>query len=115
MAFCPVCKAEWQEETSACPICGKDMPKMADDDTWTMIGEIEDTLSADFARETLATYDIPAVIVSRSGYFGQIGLTLTAFYSGKQALFEVRVPTGCVDEATELLEMTLGDKWHRKE
>lgn len=115
MAFCPVCKAEWQRETTACPICGADLPQASDDAEWRLIGEIEDRLSADFARETLATYEIPAVIVSRSGYFGQIGLTLTAFYSGKAALFEVRVPAGYEDEAVEVLEMTLGEKWHRKD
>jgi hypothetical protein len=114
VAFCPVCKAEWPAETTECPICGKELPQTADNDEWTMIGEIEDKLSADFARETLSTYEIPAVIVSRSGFFGQIGLNLTAFYSGKQALFEVRVPNGFETEAAELLEMTLGEKWRRK-
>lgn len=115
MASCPACNAEWPAETTECPVCGKELPSASDSANWELIGEIEDSLSADFARETLATYDIPAVIVSRSGFLGQVGLTLTAFYSGKQALFDVQVPTEFVDEAVELLEMTLGEKWHRKD
>ena len=72
-------------------------------------------MSADFARETLTAYEIPAVIVSRSGFFGTVGLTFTAFYSGRKGLFEVSVPKGYLDEASGVLDMTLGAKWRRKD
>ncbi len=118
MAFCPACKAEWESETLQCPICGRDLEEDEEDQKeqpWVVIGTIADKISADFARETLKAYEIPAVIVSKSGYFGTIGLTLTHFYSGGQALFEVSVPQGVLEEADELLRMTIGDKWQRKE
>jgi hypothetical protein len=115
VAYCPVCKSEWPPETAECPICGKELTETAERSEWVIIGEVEDKLTVDFAKETLAAYDIPAVIVSRSGFFGQVGLTLTGFYSGRKALFEVSVPIEYAEEASEVLYMTLGEKWHRKE
>jgi hypothetical protein len=98
-----------------CPICGRDLNEPSDPGEWTMIGAVADKLSADFARETLSTYEIPAVVMSKSGFFGNIGLTLTSFYGGGPELFEISVPASYIEEASELLAMTLGDKWQRKE
>jgi hypothetical protein len=76
-----------------------------------MIGTIEDNFSADFAREILGSYDIPAVIISRSGFFGKVGLTFMNFHSGSRDLFEVSVPEEYREEAGEVLSMTIGNKW----
>ena len=115
MAFCRACKTEWDADTAQCPICGADMEEDREEQNWVVLGTIADKISADFARETLKTYEIPAVIVSKSGYFGTVGLTLTHFYSGGLALFEVSVPPSHWEEADELLRMTIGEKWQRKE
>ena len=80
-----------------------------------MIGTVDNQLSADFAKETLTVYEIPAVVISRSGFFGNIGLTLTSFHSGARELFEISVPAAYQDEAMEVLEATLGERWQRKE
>jgi hypothetical protein len=79
-----------------------------------VLGSIEDKLSADFARETLKDMNIPAVIISKSGFFGDIGLPLNPFYKPGEAMFEVSVPQGFEEEACDALDMTLGDKWQRK-
>ncbi|MEW6051973.1 MAG: hypothetical protein AB1644_13045 [Candidatus Zixiibacteriota bacterium] len=117
MAYCPACKAEWSAETEQCPICGREMAEDNEEkeDNWVLIGSIEDKLSADFARETLTVYEIPAVIVSKSGFFGDIGLPLHSFYSGKTGRFEVSVLSSQVEEAVDVLNMALGEKWQRKE
>lgn len=115
MVYCPGCNAEWEPNTVECPICGKELAESLERFEWIIMGEIEDKLSADFAREALIAYEIPAVIMSRSGYFGTIGLTLRSFYTGQKALFEVRVPATYLEEAAEILNMTLGNKWHRKD
>ena len=115
MASCPGCKTEWTVPHEQCPICGFDLREDIQKRAWMLIGAIDDKLSADFARETLAVYEIPAVIVSKSGFFGNVGLPLTAFYSGSVGLFEVSVPAEHEEEAVEILEMALGGKWHRKE
>lgn len=118
MASCPACNKEWPNDVTLCPICGRDLTESGDTHTaddsegWLMIGSVPDKVTADFAKETLAAYEIPAVVMSRSGYFGQIGLTLTSFYSGQAEQFEVSVPVAHREEASELLAATLGDRWH---
>jgi hypothetical protein len=101
-------------------VCGAEMKQSADGqevkDDWILAGQIDDKLSADFARETLTSYDIPVVIMSRSGFFGNVGLTMNPFYdSQSSAAYEVHVPASMLDEASELLNMTIGAKWHRKD
>ena len=80
-----------------------------------MIGTVDNQLSADFAKETLTAYEIPAVVISRSGFFGNIGLPLTSFHKGEPALFEISVPADDAEEAAEILRLTLGDQWQKKE
>ncbi len=114
MTYCPECKTELEDDQSFCPICGH-LLSDPDGSEWIVLGEIEDGISADFARETLTAYEIPAVIFSRSGFFGTAGLPLNPFYKPGSAMFEIRVPKECLEEATDILTMTLGDKWRRKD
>jgi hypothetical protein len=72
-------------------------------------------MTADFAREVLESCEIPAVVLSRSGFFGTIGLTLPSFYKSGAAPFELSVPQSLVDEANEALTSALGDHWQKKE
>jgi hypothetical protein len=80
-----------------------------------VLGIIEDKLHADFAEETLKSCKIPAVVISKSGFFGNIGLSLNPFYTNSSAAFEISVPSNYLEEATDVLDMTLGNKFHRKE
>ena len=114
MTSCPECKTKLENDLSYCPICGHllDDPESSD---WIVLGTIEDNISADFAREALASYNIPAVVLSGSGFFGTVGLPLNPFYKSGSALFEIRVPKNRGDEAADILTMIVGDKWQRKE
>ena len=114
MAHCPVCKAEVDDDAESCCICGHEFDE-AEEAKWVILGEIEDKLSADFAKEVLVSCKIPAVIFSRSGFFGNVGLPLNPFYKPGSAMFEVSVPEEYSEEASEVLKMTIGDRWHRKE
>jgi hypothetical protein len=102
------------EDATNCYICGHELDDNEKQE-WIALGEIEDKFSADFARETLQSYEIPAVIFSRSGFFGNIGLPLNPFYKAGAALFEIMVPKEYTREAADILDMTLGEKWQRKE
>ncbi len=114
MAYCPVCKTEIAADATTCYVCGSDLNDK-DSPEWVVIGTVEDKLSADFAKETLESCNIPAVVFSRSGFFGSIGLPLNPFYKSKSAEFEVSVPKQFREDAADTLEMTLGEKWQRKE
>jgi len=115
VVFCPGCNREWEEGLTECPVCGTELfnENGGTKDHWVQIGVIEDKLSADFAAEALKSYEIEAVIISKSGFFGDIGLTLNPFYSRKSPLFEISVRSDDVEEARGILDMVLGEKWHR--
>jgi len=118
VAFCPRCKIEWEDKMTECPICSAELTTdggEARPGDWVVLGSIEDKLSADYARAVLTSYEIPAVVVSRSGFFGQIGLTLNTFYKPGALLFEVSVPEEYCEEAAGVLDMALGEKWQRKD
>lgn len=109
--LCPECKVELANGKVDCPICGWESAK---EQEWVLLGTIEARPFADLARETLKSLDIPAVVMSRAGFFGNIGLPLNSIFDGgKPGVFEISVPQSFVQEAAETLDMTLGDKWQK--
>lgn len=113
--FCPVCKTKLTQETQTCYVCGNEIePDESENDIWVVLGIIDDKLHADLAEETLKSCKIPAVVFSKSGFFGNIGLFLNPFYTNASPAFEVSVPSDYLEEATDILDMTLGNKFHRK-
>lgn len=115
MAYCPVCKTELAEDMQTCYVCGGD-PRMEnmENQEWVVLGTIDDKLHADFGEETLKSCHIPVVVMSKSGFFGNIGLFLNPMYTDTSSAFEISVPEQYLEEATDILDMTLGTKFHRK-
>ncbi|MFZ5981445.1 MAG: hypothetical protein ACOYVF_12530 [Candidatus Zixiibacteriota bacterium] len=113
--LCPVCKNEWEEGTAHCPICGYELNDYNEEAEWIIIGDIDDKVSADYAKETLLSSEIPVVIFSKSGFFGNVGLPLHPFYKPGTGVFEVAVPGEYQEEAVEILDIILGEQWHQKE
>jgi len=109
--LCPECKTELEEGATSCHVCGWEM----DETDWIMLGVIKNKFSADLAKETLSSQGIPAVVFSRSGFFGNAGLPLYPFFKKDDAMFEISVPVVFSEDAVEILDMTIGDNWHRKE
>ncbi|HEX2896767.1 MAG TPA: hypothetical protein VHP63_01790 [candidate division Zixibacteria bacterium] len=103
------------EGVQTCYVCGGD-PKMEhmENQEWVVLGIIDDKLHADFGEETLKSCHIPVVVMSKSGFFGNIGLFLNPIYTDSSAAFEISVPEQYLEEATDILDMTLGTKFHRK-
>jgi hypothetical protein len=113
--FCPVCKTELSQDTQSCYVCGNDPnADSKENEDWVVLGIVDDKPHADLAEETLKSCQIPAVVLSKSGFFGNIGLFLNPFYTNASAAFEISVPSHFLEEATDILDMTLGTKFHRK-
>ncbi len=112
--YCPECKQEWKEDLSVCPVCGFEKVKEPTGE-WKQIGFITDKISADHAVDVLQAYEIKAVVMSKSGFFGQIGLPLNPFYSTGSAQFQISVPENDAKEAVEILNVTLGNNWQHEE
>ena len=117
MAYCPACKTDWESDVTDCPVCGHELETSGEaaETTWVLLGFVKDKMSADYAKEVLSSYEIPVVVISKSGFFGQAGLTLQSFYKAGEQLFEVSVPRDFVEEARGIMDMVLGDSWTKKE
>ena len=115
MESCPKCHKPLSGSYSSCPICGEDLGESSPSE-WIMIGTIENKLAADFARETLESYNVPVVIISKSGFFGDVGLPLNPIHStASGGMFEVSVPQEHREEAMQIVKMTVGESWHPEE
>lgn len=114
MEYCPSCKSELSQNADVCVICNYEISKNNKSE-WILIGSIHDSISSDYAKETLKSYNIPAVIFSKSGMFGTAGLPLINFHNSSNGLFDVSVPEEYVQEATDILDMILGESWTKKD
>ncbi len=82
-------------------------------DEWVMIGKVTDPTTAGYVSETLKSYNIPVVIISGSGFFGQAGLNLPSIYSKDLGHFKIHVMESDREEAVDILNMILGDNWEK--
>lgn len=116
MPFCPKCKEHFEGDLTACPNCGHEFNgEEGAEAGYELIAYIDEKTAADYARETLVSYNIPAVVISKSGYFGQVGLNLP-FVTGKGvSKFQVYVPSELREDAENILTMILGDGWEKVE
>lgn len=119
MSYCPNCNEDFDSDLLNCPKCNADLNGGFDDSTktnnegWVVIGHVKDQTTADYVRETLESYDIPGVLFSESGFFGQAGLNLPS-PSGKHiGTFRIQVPADLVKDAINIMNMILGDSWEK--
>jgi hypothetical protein len=113
--LCPECKTDLTDGRIDCPVCGWELTE-EEQRKWVVIGTVSDRPFADMARETLKSQSIPAVVMSRSGFFGNVGLSLNPIFdAGRSPTFEVIVPRDYAEQACETMDMTLGDKWEPEE
>jgi len=116
MPYCPDCDEYFEGDLTSCPRCSRDFEdsdSAADRAGWVMIARIMDKTSADFAKETLKSYTIPVVVISESGYFGQVGLNLPSLAGKGIGKFQLHVPSDYREDAEKILEMILGDAWEK--
>ena len=95
---------EWQEPES------DDSPD--ESGSWIVIGYVPDKITADFVMDSLKSYDIPAALNSKSGFFGAIGMTsVESPFFGAGGAYEILTLDDHVEEASDIATMIAGDKW----
>jgi hypothetical protein len=110
MPFCPRCNEQFEGDLTECPNCKYDFgDESSAGRDWIVVRRITDKTAADFARETLQSYNIPVVIISESGFFGNAGLPLPSIYGKGIGKYRVHVPAEFEDDAREIMEMILGE------
>jgi hypothetical protein len=75
---------------------------------WVVIGETESRTVAEFAVNGLKSYEIPAVIDSRSGVLGSAGLRMRSLRTGKMDTFHILVPPEFEEEGSEVIKIFIG-------
>ncbi|MEA3297050.1 MAG: hypothetical protein U9R56_04230 [candidate division Zixibacteria bacterium] len=111
---CPECNCELPDNSTKCNVCGWELSDSNRVD-WKTLGCVHGKAFADLARETLESAKIPAVVISKSGFFGNVGLPLNPLFNSRQSCqFEISVPVVYCDEALDILVATLGDKWEKQ-
>ena len=116
MAVCPVCRSIVDDDITECPICGRELTRESTGGAeWVIAAIVKDKISADFAREALVSYDIPAVIFSKSGFLGDVGLPMGSMYGGVSGGYEISVPVEHLEETVDILNTILGNNWFRPE
>jgi len=121
MPYCPRCREFFEGDLTSCPKCNYDFNSDKEDEEdegageeqWIIIGRVRNRTTADYAVETLKSYDIPAVVVSESGYFGDVGLNLPSATGKHMGLFQIHITADKYDEAVDVLDMILGENWEK--
>jgi len=138
MPFCPKCRFEYREGVEVCPDCNLDLvaslppedlrkkddwrrrkgepptsiPSPDEDDTgWIALARLTSLQSAEMIIELLQEKDIPAVINSGVGYFGQIGSMGPSSYRPVGGGYTIMVPEESAEDADLEAEAVLGEEW----
>jgi hypothetical protein len=125
MSFCPKCRYEYKEGIGTCPDCGVALVEFLSEggekrpqlsgkeeahEDWIEIGKLESWQLAEMVMHGLRAKNIPAVVLSSSGYLGQ--LKFDGFSAFRTAgAYSLLVPLENVTDADKEAETILGDVW----
>ncbi len=112
MPSCPVCNVDLTKDQTICPVCNHDLTiDSAEVGEWVVLGSFKDQMSAELAKESLLNAEIPAVLFSKSGFFGAAGLPMNQIYGSQKGAYEISVPKPTEEDALEMLNAILKDNW----
>lgn len=126
MPFCPKCRYEYRQGVQICPDCGEtlvaSLPEDIDQDSkgqaeetvykdWIQLARLTSQQYAELVVEGLRSKGIPAVVLSGTGHFGQLGMMNVSLYLPVGGGYSLMVPREFVDKADEEASLILGDMW----
>ena len=124
MPYCPKCRYEYEEQIKICPDCGSELVASLPDkesgesagagktyDEWIKIARLTSRDYSEMLLEGLRSKDIPVVILSSTGHFGEIGTMGTFTFPPIGGGYAVLVPEEFVADADREAESILGDVW----
>lgn len=79
---------------------------------WCEIGQVDNMMIAGLAKEMLESEGIPVVVMSQSGFLGELGLPLQNMFTGAPSRTRLLVPEESADDATALMFETMGEMWY---
>lgn len=123
--FCPSCRYEYMETVTVCSDCNEQLvsqlPETSKEsdtnetgyDGWVHLARLTAHEYAELLIEALHANDIPAVILSGSGHFGQTGQMGPSSAVPISSGFSVMVPHEFVDQADQIAGSILGEEWEK--
>jgi hypothetical protein len=112
MAWCAKCGENFEGELTSCPKCGGEIISGEKGD-WLPFGRLAQKPMADLAHEVLEAHDIPNIIISQSGYFGQVGLNFPSISGKGMYDFVLYIPSEFTEAAEDILNARIGDAWEK--
>jgi hypothetical protein len=126
MPFCPKCRYEYKQGIEICPDCDEKLvhslsPDANSDktdlhdlyDDWVQLARFTSPQYAEMLVEGLKAKNIPAVIISGTGHFGQTGQLGTSTFRPVGGAYSMIVPREFVEDADREAELMLGDEWEK--
>lgn len=126
MPFCPKCRYEYEWGIGECPDCGvrlvevlQDVPKednpaeAKEYKEWIQLARLTSQYYAEMVVDGLRAKDIPAVVMSGTGYFGATGEMGISAYVPVSGAYSIMVPREFVVEADREAETILGEEWKK--
>jgi hypothetical protein len=121
--FCPECRYEYKTGVTTCPDCGATMVatlpekdpenEAARYQNWVHVARLTSSISAQMLLDVLRSKNIPAVILSGSGHFGQTGQMGPSSFRPIDGAYSLMVPQEFVSDADAEAEALLGDEWKK--
>lgn len=125
MPFCPNCRYEYDANVTECSDCEVDLvpslPEPEDEtvdpsngyDDWVELARLTSQPSADLIIEALQSHDIPSVILSGAGPFGQTGQMGADSFSPAGGGYTLLVPEDFLQEADQQATAILGEEYEK--
>ena len=121
MPFCPRCRYEYNVDVGVCPDCHEKLVAKRPEtpeadkqyDDWVQLARLHSTRIAEMVLESLRAKDIPAVLMSGVGYFGQSGTQGLSSYAPVGGGYSLLVPKDYVVDAVEEVKIILGEDWEK--
>lgn len=123
MPFCPKCRYEYREGITRCPDCDEllvsELPPLSrqaeigaiDEKDWIPLVLLTSSQYAELVVEDLRAKDIPVVMRSNTGHFGETGQMGTSTFRPIGGGYIVFVPEAYIEQADNEGEAILGDVW----